>query len=644
MGRNRPLQMLPFALLVALGITVDVCHAQQSPSQAAGLTLQALTPQDLDTMERHTGYRVGVQVVAVAPGSPASMGLRADDVIFLVGQSPVASPEAVDQALSSRTGEITVCGIRMGADGNGEVFEARVNLSATVAVPKPAMLAPAPQTQEKLRALDAARAAGILSDAEYAQKRAALLAEAGPAPGAPTGATPAEGLLTYADPQGRFYIRYPASFQAKPREDNNGVDLLRGQATGSVFAFAGQGTPQELLAAFQGPVQQQTRDYREIAQGEVPVGALPGVMVEYTGINPNGIASHATMTGAVGQGFGYLFMLTGPETDFAAARADWDTLLRNFSQQPPAPASATPATEPGAALTPTPGADPLSAYLDMLDFIRTQAFGRPVSTPPADRQRLAALLEQADAQARQNVLQALQPVPQVWVELQQKWNAADETVRAEQRQHWAKQMLLPTFVYPPPLDVQTFRGRNDRVVFEHPKGWIVAQTEAEDAQYLYLGPGGIETTWDRVLDPAGSPPGALFVVMPTPAEVAGVNYVDAARMAAQQYVAIAGANMTEINATDLTGGAIITLRGRYPGQAEDRFYWVGVVKYGPDSILAGRLGGPVSQAESLVPAFSHVVMTMELNPPDAGDGGYGGAMVDYYTSRLGNIVVSSSWH
>ncbi|NSW58130.1 MAG: hypothetical protein HPY44_19155 [Armatimonadetes bacterium] len=643
MRHNRPLLMPPLALLVALGLAADVCHAQQTPSQAAGLTLQALTAEDLDAMERHTGYRVGVQVVAVAPGSPASVGLRANDVIFLVGESPVASPEAVDQALVGRTGEIIIGGIRMGADGNGEVFEARINLSVQAAVPQQAAPASDPQTQEKLRALDAARAAGILSDAEYAQKRAALMNEAGPAPGTVLVTAPADGLLTYADPQGRFYLRYPPSFQARLREDNNGVDLVRGQATGSVFAFAGQGTPQELLAAFHGSVRQQTRDYRELTQGEVPVGALQGVMVEYTGISPNGVASHATMTAAVGQGFGYLFMLTGPEADFAACRADWDAVLRNFSQQPPAPPNATPATGPGAALPPVPSADPLNAYLDMLDFMRTQAFGRPVNTPPADRQRLAALLEQADAQARQNVMQALQTVPQVWAELQQKWNAADEAARAEQRQHWARQMLLPTFVYPPPLDVETFRGRNDRVVFEHPKGWVVAQTEAEDTQYLYLGPGGTETTWNQVLDPASSPPGALFVVMPTPAEVAGVNYIDAARMAAQQYVATAGANMTEINAADLTGGAIVTLRGRYPGQAEDKFYWVGVVKYGPDYILAGRLGGPVSQAESLVPAFSHMVMTMELNPPE-GDAGYGGAMVDYYTSRLGNIVVSSSWH
>jgi hypothetical protein len=355
------------------------------------------------------------------------------------------------------------------------------------------------------------------------------------------------------------------------------------------------------------------------------------------------------MAAAVGTGYGYLFMLVGPEADFAGAQGDWSTVLKNFSQQRPAtavaaPAGGAPAAGGAAAAPPKPSGDPLTAYFDMLDFMRTQAFGRPVSTPAADRQRLAALLQQADAKTQQNVTQGLQPVPQLWAELQQKWQAADEAKRGEQREHWGKQLLLPTFLYPPPLETESFKGRNDRVVFEHPKGWVVTQTEAEGNQYLYLGPEGTQTTWEQVLDPAKSPPGALFAVMPLPAELKGVKYLEGARMAAREYVTTGGANMTEINAVDLGEGAIITLRGRFPGQNEDRFFWVGVVKYGPDYILAGRLGGPVAQAETLVPAFSHMVMTMELNPPEGGDGGYGGAMVDYYTSRVGNIVAASSWH
>lgn len=681
----RPLSvgvMVLTALCVALGPATNSCFAQPTASQAAGLTLRALSKEDLDAIEQKIGHRVGILITAVAPGSPAAaIGLRANDLLFLVGQSPVASPEAVEQALAGRTGTIKIGGARFGADGKGEVIETQITLPGPDVAPaaggasapdlsaklkaldaalaagvitqdeynrKRAEMAaaagPDPETRSKLEALQAARASGVLSEAEYQQKRAALTGAGAPAP--PAGAAPA-GAATYSDPQGRFFLRYPASLQAKAREDNAGVDLLRGQATGSVMAFKGEGTARELLDAFHGPVRQQTKQYREVRTGEVAVGAGKGLMVEYTGIDPNGLPCHASLTAAAGEGYGYLFMLVAPEADFGAVQADWAAVLQGFSRQAPAAALPAPAGGTGgggATPLPSPSADPLTAYLDMLDFMRAEGFGRPVTTPPADRQRLAALLQQADAQTKQNVTQGLQPVPGIWAGLQEKWKAAGEDKRAEQRRYWAAQLLSPTFVYPPPLDTETFKGRNDRVTFEYPKGWVVAQTEAEGNQYLYLGPSGTQTSWDRVLDRALSPPGALLVIMPLPAELKGVKHVEGARLAAREYVTTAGAEFSEICAVDLGEGAIIALRGRYPGQAEERFCWVGVVKYGADSVLAGRLSGPVSEALTLVPAFSHLVMTMELKPPEGADGGYGGAMVDYYTSRLGNTVAGAAWH
>ena len=284
----------------------------------------------------------------------------------------------------------------------------------------------------------------------------------------------------------------------------------------------------------------------------------------------------------------------------------------------------------------------LGAYLDMLDFMRTQGLGKQMVTSAADRQRLSAALAAADPAGQQAIRTALQQASQTWADIQAKWQTATEDKREKQRAHWRKQVLLPALVYPPPAQVQTFRGRNDRIVFEYPNGWLVDQTEDEDGQYLYLGPAGTETTWAQVLDPAASAPGALLAVMPTPPEFKEVQtFVQAARLAAGQFVAIGGAQMQEIGAVDLEEGAIVTLRGRYPGQREDKFYWVGVVRYGPDYILAGRLGGPVSKADMLVPMFSHMLMTMELNPPEGGD--YHSAMVGYYTSAMGNAVVSAGW-
>jgi len=669
---------------VVLPLTVALiaaCHwvirpaAADPPSQVAGLTLKALSDAELDTIKQKTGHRVGVLVTAVAPGSPAAAaGLRPGDLLFIVAEKPVDSPAAVDNALAEKTGPVAIAGIRQKADGTGEIVQLTLTMpEGTTAPPQPPadpegklkaldaalaagvitqeeynrkkaeLLAQAKppaldkETQGKLKALDAAREAGVLSEAEYQQKRAALLKGAGT-----TSAGPGNGLSSYADPQGRFTIQYPAGWQAKPRDDENGVDLVKGHATGSVIAFKGQGTPDELLNAFAGPVRQQTKEFKEVRRGQVPIGTGTGPMLEYTGVNPNGVSCHAILAASVGQEIGFLFMLVALADEFGGVRTEWEAVLKSFGGEH---AAAT-APVPGGASTAAAdaGGDAFTAYFNMLDFIRSQAWGRQIATPAEERQKLLALLDQAGPETRQNVTQALQGVPQVWLEIQSKWKGATEEKRTQQREYWRTQLLLPSFLFPPPVETDTFKGRNDRVVLEYPRGWVVSQTEDGDNQYLYLGPKGTQTSWDQLIDPASSPPGALFAIMPIPDELKNVKtFVQGARLLAQQYVLTPGAALKEINAVDLEGGAIITFRGRYPGQKEERFYWVGAVRYGPDYILAGRLGGPTAQADTLVPAFSHMVATMELNPPSGGGGDYGGAMVDYYTSRAGNIAVSSGW-
>ncbi len=504
------------AVAACLLVCASLTLAQgQTPSQAAGLTLQALSPEDLDAIQEQTGYRVGVLVTAVAAGSPAAAVLRAGDVLFLVADKPVASPQDVDAALQGKAGAVRVAALRPTEDGSGELVDATITIPGTGAAAAPAPAGPdAGDQQEKLKALDAALAAGVITQAEYDQKKAALQAQ-----------TPA------AHPQTQEKLR-----------------ALDGARQAGIISEAEY---QQKRAALLGPA---------------PVTAPTG--------------------GAAG--------------------------------------------------------DPLTAYLDMLDFVRSEAWGRQLATPPAERQRLAQLLQEADAETRQAVEQELAQVPPVWADLQRKWAAADDQRKAEQRELWRKQVLLPSFVYPPPLETETFRAPDDRVVFERPKDWIMAQAEDEGTQYLYMGPPGTETTWEQVADPAASPPGAFFAILPLPDELRNVEPAEGVRILAQQYVCPPGANMSEVGAEPLGDGVVLTLRGTYPGSQEERFYWVGLVKYGPDHLLAGRLGGPLSKADQLVPVFAHMIMTMELNPPTGGGDEYHSAMVGYYAARVGNIV-NSSW-
>jgi hypothetical protein len=171
-----------------------------------GLTLKQLPEADLDAIERETGYRVGVYVEAVTAGSAAaSDGMRAKDVIFTVWTSGVISPAAVDTALSVKTGSIEVLGMRQGAGGEWEPFRVNVAIPAAVPPPEPEKAAGdaarTAELEQKLAALEKARTAGILTEEEYARKKAEIereLAAAKPAPDAETKARLAALEKAYA--------------------------------------------------------------------------------------------------------------------------------------------------------------------------------------------------------------------------------------------------------------------------------------------------------------------------------------------------------------------------------------------------------------------------------------------------------------
>jgi len=151
-----------------------------------GLTLQQLPEADLDAVERETGYRVGVFVAGVKVGSAAAKaGMKARDLIFTVGTSGVVSPAAVDQALAGKTGSIEILGMRQGTSGEWEPLKILVAIPAAAPEAAKGDAARAAELERKLAALEKALAAGILTEEEYARKKAEIekeIAAAGPAP------------------------------------------------------------------------------------------------------------------------------------------------------------------------------------------------------------------------------------------------------------------------------------------------------------------------------------------------------------------------------------------------------------------------------------------------------------------------------
>ena len=85
------------------------------------MVLQSLSDEDLDAIEKEAGVRAGVFVAEVAPNSPAAAaGVKAGDVIFLIGETPVASAEEAVAALAAAGGEAVIAG----ATQSGEEYEA----------------------------------------------------------------------------------------------------------------------------------------------------------------------------------------------------------------------------------------------------------------------------------------------------------------------------------------------------------------------------------------------------------------------------------------------------------------------------------------------------------------------------------------
>jgi hypothetical protein len=103
--------------------------------------------------------------------------------------------------------------------------------------------------------------------------------------------------------------------------------------------------------------------------------------------------------------------------------------------------------------------------------------------------------------------------------------------------------------------------------------------------------------------------------------------VQGARLLAQLLIPNGISNLREIQALPIGEiGAVITVAGKFPGQNEEKFYWIGVTKFGEGKIFAGRMGGKVSEADTLLPVFTYMLATLQLNPPAPAGGGGGGGV------------------
>jgi len=521
-----------------------------STAEAAGITFETLSPEDLDGIQQESGYRVGVYVASVEPDTPgAAAGIKQYDIILIIGETGVDNAEAAAAAVKAASGTVEVMAYTSTDEGYASTTYS-LNLSGG-ASGQPATSGP-PVIGWQLQALD--REALDKIEKVTGHGVGVLIAQVAPGSAAAQAGLQANDILLTV---GKTGVDSPQA-----------VDQ----------ALAGQSGAAHVLVMRPGT------DKFEPYECDIALGAAGG--------------------GGLG----------------------------------------------GTALGGTSVDSSVTAYFDMLDFVRTQAWGRNVTTPTRERQRVSALLEQNWGEMDPKVQEAIQNMPQTWAAVRNAWAGLSDPKKAEQREYWRNQLLQPSQILPPLEDPEKFRGKNDTVAFEYPAEWVQEQTEQEGSQYLFVAPPKTQiSSLDQVVNASSSPAGALFVITPITDEMKQLNtYLEGARWVAQQYVTGGASGMKEIGTLDMgDSGAIITLRGNLPGQREEKFFWVGAVRYGSDYVFIGRMGGPTAQAETLVPAFYNMITTMQLNPPAGTSGGgtsaEGAAAVDLAASVIGNAVAATNW-
>ncbi len=148
-----------------------------------------------------------------------------------------------------------------------------------------------------------------------------------------------------------------------------------------------------------------------------------------------------------------------------------------------------------------------------------------------------------------------------------------------------------------------------------------------------------------MLNTQTSPAGALFALVTLDAQMRQMGFVQGARYLVQLLMPGAAGSFREVQVTPIgQAGAIITLRGKFPGESEERFYWIGITAFGSDQIFAGRLGGRIDQAMDLLSGFHHIFSTLQLHPPQpAGGGGSALGSWEVAWSKVSTAAVANIW-
>jgi hypothetical protein len=628
--------------LFALGMALPALAQGVPRTKAVGLELLDLEADDLDAIQEETGHRVGVLVIGVKAGSAASKtGMKENDIILSVANRGVDSAAAVERAMRTVPGHVTVTVLRWNDQG-GQTLTFRLAVPGAAAPKPPAVPGASGVHGLDLAALPDATLDAIQKSVGHRVGVRVAGVRAGSA-AASAGFRPEDIVIGVGDQR----VDSPRAVAAALAGKTGTIPVLvirrkpdGGWATVALNLALSPSAPRPPTPAAPRGDADAIRAKLDALEQARAAGILSDA--EYQAKKAELDAQLRAVAPAIDEATRR--KLDALEQARAAGILDDAEYRRKKAELLGGRATGPAGNVGGTAPTPVATGDPVQAYFDMLDFTRSQAWGRRSVTPAATRQRATLLLRQSLHELDAPTRQAIDAIPRIWQGLQGAWAKASEPQRAEQRDYWRKRLLLPNQLLPPDGPQKTFVSEADSLRFDHPADWFFAQTKHEGSHYLFLAPPGTRCTWDQVLDVRTCPPAALLVVTPVDDEFRRMKTMrEAARRVVQVFVASTAPDLKEISAIDYGKDAtVLTLTGRRPGDTEDWFCWVGLVRFGPDHVVIGRFAGPVSRAEALLPTYCGVVSTLELSPPGAGGGD--AAWFAAAAGSLGTTVVQTGWY
>ena len=248
---------------------------------------------------------------------------------------------------------------------------------------------------------------------------------------------------------------------------------------------------------------------------------------------------------------------------------------------------------------------------------------------------------QMDAQSQAQVM----ALPRAWADLQQSWKTMDEAAREKKRTEWRDQILLPNNFFAPPAQIQRFTAQGNLLGFEYPAAWTGGWQVIQETPFLFVGPGGDQASWDRVLNTQSSPAGALFALVALDARMRQMNYVQGARVSRAAAYAGNGPEFPRGGRhAHRTGRSHHHTARQIPGRERgavllDRHH--GVRRR---SNLRRAPGWSVSEAMDLLPGFHYILSTLQVHPPQPAGGG-GSAMGSWEVawSKVSTAAVANIW-